>query len=65
MKKGNHPETKQEYSKLFGYLKHNPKHRIKKDLSYPNFGDWSGQYPEAEEEILQDTKAYPIQERKL
>jgi len=48
--------------RLFGYLKHHQKHQIKQDLGNPNYQglnfvqhDWKEQYPEAEEEIPEDT----------
>jgi hypothetical protein len=48
--------------RLFGYLKHNAKHRIKQDLEEPiyeglNFieHEWKEYYPEAMEEIPKDT----------
>src|SRR5512133_1542670 len=48
--------------RLFGYLKHYPKHRIKQDMNHPHYEgldfiehDWSGMYPDAEEEIPDDT----------
>jgi hypothetical protein len=48
--------------RLFGYLKHNAKHRIKQDLQGPNYHglrfiehEWKEHYPEAGEEIDKNT----------
>ena len=50
--------------RIFGYLKHHTKHRIKFDLGEPNYSglkflehDWSDMYPNAEEDIPSDTPA--------
>ena len=48
--------------RLFGYLKHHLKHRIKQDLGMPNYAgltfvehDWLSQYPGAQDEIDKHT----------